>query len=178
MLTIPINYTQLGGSYEILSGAQAGTQVFGQDPLWLAWATDLVNLKGAGDMSQYEFVLHNWTPARFKVGQMIGSSGILMGMALRCIVMSILIRKQDINQCIFSSVGCLSNRCNRTIGVHVYVCCCAIICHLFSDPRGCICDGRYLAIAGPFIWEYRIADSDTVSYQSGSRWRSYQLRVV
>lgn len=41
MLTIPINYTQLGGSYEILSGAQAGTQVFGQDPLWLAWATDL-----------------------------------------------------------------------------------------------------------------------------------------
>ncbi len=82
MLTIPINYTQLGGTYEILSGAQAGTQVFGQDPLWLAWATDLVNLKGAGDMSQYEFVLTNWTPARFKVGQMIGSSGILMGLAL------------------------------------------------------------------------------------------------
>lgn len=82
MLTIPINYTQLGGTYEILSGAQAGTQVFGQDPLWLAWATDLVNLKGAGDLSQYEFVLNNWTPARFKVGQMIGSSGILMGLAL------------------------------------------------------------------------------------------------
>lgn len=81
MLTIPINYTQLGGTYEILSGAQAGTQVFGQDPLWLAWATDLVNLKGAGDMSKYQFVLENWTPARFKVGQMIGSSGILMGMA-------------------------------------------------------------------------------------------------
>ena len=82
MLTIPINYTQLGGTYEILSGAQAGTKVFGQDPLWLAWATDLVNLKGAGDMSKYEFVLTNWTPARFKVGQMIGSSGILMGLAL------------------------------------------------------------------------------------------------
>ena len=82
MLTIPINYTQLGGTYEILSGAQAGTQVFGQDPLWLAWATDLVNLKGARDMSKYQFVLENWTPARFKVGQMIGSSGILMGMAL------------------------------------------------------------------------------------------------
>lgn len=82
MLTIPINYTQLGGTYEILSGAQAGTQVFGQDPLWLAWATDLVNLKGVGDLSQYEFVLNNWTPARFKVGQMIGSSGILMGLAL------------------------------------------------------------------------------------------------
>ena len=82
MLTIPINYTALGGTYEILSGAQAGTKVFGQDPLWLAWATDLVNLKGAGDMSQYQYVLTNWTPARFKVGQMIGSSGILMGMTL------------------------------------------------------------------------------------------------
>ncbi|MBO0475261.1 PTS transporter subunit EIIC [Enterococcus ureasiticus] len=82
MLTIPINYTQLGGTYEILSGAQAGTQVFGQDPLWLAWATDLVNLKGAGDTSQYNYVLANWTPARFKVGQMIGASGILIGMTL------------------------------------------------------------------------------------------------
>ncbi|MGH2140660.1 PTS transporter subunit IIBC, partial [Enterococcus faecalis] len=62
--------------------AQAGTQVFCQDSLWLAWATDLVNLKGAGDMSKYQFLLENWTPARFKVGQMIGSSGILMGMSL------------------------------------------------------------------------------------------------
>lgn len=80
MLTIPINYTQLGGTYTILSGAQAGTQVFGQDPLWLAWATDLVNLRGV-DSAQYEFVLNNWVPARFKVGQMIGASGILMGLA-------------------------------------------------------------------------------------------------
>lgn len=80
MLTIPINYTQLGGTYEILSGAQAGTKVFGQDPLWLAWATDLVNLKDAGDMKQYQYVLENWTPARFKVGQMIGATGTLMGL--------------------------------------------------------------------------------------------------
>lgn len=82
MLTIPMNYTQLGGTYEILTGAQAGSQVFGQDPLWLAWATDLVNLKNGGDMSQYQQVLTQWTPARFKVGQMIGSSGILMGLTL------------------------------------------------------------------------------------------------
>lgn len=82
MLTIPINYTALGGTYEILSGPQAGTHVFGQDPLWLAWATDLVNLKNAGDMSQYHYVLTHWTPARFKVGQMIGATGILMGMTL------------------------------------------------------------------------------------------------
>ena len=82
MLTIPINYTALGGTYEILSGPQAGTHVFGQDPLWLAWATDLVNLKNAGDMSQYHYVLTHWTPARFKVGQMIGATGILMWMTL------------------------------------------------------------------------------------------------
>nr|QYA33139.1 PTS transporter subunit IIBC [Macrococcus sp. 19Msa1099]QYA37952.1 PTS transporter subunit IIBC [Macrococcus caseolyticus]QYA76659.1 PTS transporter subunit IIBC [Macrococcus caseolyticus] len=81
MLTIPINYTQLGGTYEILSGGQAGTKVYGQDPLWLAWATDLVNLNHAGDTAQYHHVLNTFTPARFKVGQMIGSSGILMGLA-------------------------------------------------------------------------------------------------
>lgn len=81
MLTIPINYTQLGGTYEILSGAQAGTIVYGQDPLWLAWATDLVNLNDGSNLDQYGYVLSNWTPARFKVGQMIGSSGTLMGLA-------------------------------------------------------------------------------------------------
>lgn len=81
MLTIPINYTQLGGTYEILSGAQAGTVVYGQDPLWLAWATDLVNLNDGSNLDQYGYILSNWTPARFKVGQMIGASGILMGLA-------------------------------------------------------------------------------------------------
>lgn len=80
MLTIPINYTELGGTYEILTGAQAGAQVVGQDPLWLAWATDLANFNSAGDTQNYQFVMENWIPARFKVGQMIGSSGILMGL--------------------------------------------------------------------------------------------------
>ena len=81
MLTIPINYTPLGGTYEILSGAQQGSVVFGQDPLWLAWVRDLINLDAAGDTSTYQFALENFVPARFKVGQMIGSSGILMGLA-------------------------------------------------------------------------------------------------
>ena len=80
MLTIPMNYTALGGTYEILTGAAKGTQVFGQDPLWLAWVTDLVNLKGT-DANQYQHLLTTVTPARFKVGQMIGSFGILMGVA-------------------------------------------------------------------------------------------------
>ena len=79
MLTIPMNYTALGGTYDILTGAAKGTQVFGQDPLWLAWVTDLVNLKGT-DASHYQQLLDTVHPARFKVGQMIGSFGILMGM--------------------------------------------------------------------------------------------------
>ncbi len=78
MLTIPMNYTALGGTYDILTGAAKGTQVFGQDPLWLAWVTDLVNLKGT-DATQYQHLLDTVHPARFKVGQMIGSFGILMG---------------------------------------------------------------------------------------------------
>ena len=78
MLTIPMNYTALGGTYDVLTGAAKGSQVFGQDPLWLAWVTDLVNLKGT-DATQYQHLLDTVHPARFKVGQMIGSFGILMG---------------------------------------------------------------------------------------------------
>ena len=81
MLTIPINYTQLGGTYEVLTGAAKGTKVLGQEPLWLAWVTDLANLKGAHP-DQYKHLLEAYTPARFKVGQMIGSFGILMGMVV------------------------------------------------------------------------------------------------
>ena len=81
MLTIPMNYTALGGTYEVLTGAAKGSQVFGQDPLWLAWVTDLVNLKGT-DAAQYQHLLDTVHPARFKVGQMIGSFGILMGVVV------------------------------------------------------------------------------------------------
>ncbi len=81
MLTIPMNYTALGGTYDVLTGAAQGTQVFGQDPLWLAWVTDLINFKEAGDTAAYNDLFAAFTPARFKVGQMIGSTGILMGIA-------------------------------------------------------------------------------------------------
>ena len=82
MLTIPINYTAFGGTYTILTGASAGAQVFGQDPLWLAWVTDLINLKSSGDMGAYNNLIATVTPARFKVGQMIGATGLLIGMAV------------------------------------------------------------------------------------------------
>ena len=82
MLTIPMNYTSFGGTYLIQTGANAGTTVFGQDPLWLAWVTDLINLKNAGDTAAYNNLFTTITPARFKVGQMIGSSGLVLGVAL------------------------------------------------------------------------------------------------
>ena len=82
MLTIPMNYTSFGGTYTIATGVNAGSQVFGQDPLWLAWANDLINFKKAGDMAAYNNLLATVIPARFKVGQMIGATGLLLGIAL------------------------------------------------------------------------------------------------
>ena len=82
LLTIPMNYTSFGGEYLIQTGLNAGSMVYGQDPLWLAWITDLINFKDAGDLAAYENLLATVTPARFKVGQMIGATGLLMGIAL------------------------------------------------------------------------------------------------
>ena len=82
MLTIPMNYTSFGGTYIIQTGINSGTTVFGQDPLWFAWISDLINLKNAGNIAEYQQLLTSVTPARFKVGQMIGSSGLLLGVAL------------------------------------------------------------------------------------------------
>lgn len=81
MLTVPMNYTELGGVYTMLTGSGAGQIVAGQDPLWLAWVTDLNNLKAAGDMTAYNNLLTTVTPARFKVGQVILSTASLIGIA-------------------------------------------------------------------------------------------------
>ena len=81
MLTVPVNYTELGGVYTIMTGTAAGTTVAGQDPLWFAWITDLINLKAAGDMDAYNNLLNTVTPARFKCGQVILSTASLIGVA-------------------------------------------------------------------------------------------------
>ncbi|WP_209739420.1 PTS transporter subunit IIBC [Clostridium tertium] len=81
MLTVPVNYTELGGVYQILTGPSAGTLVAGQDPLWLAWIGDLINLKDAGNIIEYNTLLTSIVPARFKAGQVILSSASLLGIA-------------------------------------------------------------------------------------------------
>jgi len=82
MLTVPMNYTELGGTYTILTGDKAGQIVAGQDPLWLAWVTDLNNLLEAGNTAAYNALLAEVVPARFKVGQVITSTASLIGIAL------------------------------------------------------------------------------------------------
>lgn len=82
MITVPMNYTELGGTYKILTGNKIGQIVSGQDPLWLAWITDLNNLKSSGDMTGYQNLLNTVHPARFKVGQVITSTASLIGAAL------------------------------------------------------------------------------------------------
>ncbi|WP_294405369.1 PTS transporter subunit IIBC [uncultured Clostridium sp.] len=81
MLTIPVNYTELGGVYTIFTGSNAGNVIAGQDPLWFAWISDLINLKNAGDIDAYNNLLATVTPARFKFGQVILSSASLIGAA-------------------------------------------------------------------------------------------------
>ena len=76
-----MNYTELGGTYTILTGSSAGQTVAGQDPLWLAWIADLNNFLAAGDTVSYNQLLNDVTPARFKVGQMILSCAALLGIA-------------------------------------------------------------------------------------------------
>jgi len=82
MLTIPMNYTELGGTYQLLTGSEAGSIIAGQDPIWLAWITDLNNLKAAGDMETYKELISSVVPARFKAGQVILSTASLLGFSL------------------------------------------------------------------------------------------------
>ncbi|MDX8336021.1 MULTISPECIES: PTS transporter subunit IIBC [Cetobacterium] len=82
MLTIPMNYTELGGTYQVLTGTAVGSTIAGQDPIWLAWITDLNNLKTAGNIEGYKNLLETVVPARFKAGQVILSTASLLGIGL------------------------------------------------------------------------------------------------
>ncbi|MFR6181621.1 MAG: hypothetical protein ACLUKH_24235 [Flavonifractor plautii] len=121
MLTIPMNYTSFGGTYTILTGVNAGSQVFGQDPLWLAWATDLINLKDAGDMAGYQNLLATITPARFKVGQMIGATGLLLGIALAMYRRVDPDKRRNYRSMFISTVLAVFLQVSRASGIHVYV---------------------------------------------------------
>lgn len=79
LLSVPINYTALGGAYTIVSGISKGTMVYGQDPMWLAWVSDLSNLNTNAQVANYTNLLYSIVPGKFKIGQMLSSTGLLMG---------------------------------------------------------------------------------------------------
>ncbi|AFS71805.1 PTS transporter subunit IIBC [Exiguobacterium antarcticum] len=104
MLTVPMNYTELGGTYKILTGAAQGSTVAGQDPLWLAWITDLVNLKQAGNTQGYNDLINSVVPARFKEGQVVTSLASLIGVAV-AMYMSVDEDKKKAYKPVFLSAG-------------------------------------------------------------------------
>jgi len=104
MLTVPMNYTELGGTYKILTGGSAGSTVAGQDPLWLAWVTDLVNLKASGNTQGYNDLLNSVVPARFKEGQVVTSLASLIGAAV-AMYMSVDADKKKAYKPVFLSAG-------------------------------------------------------------------------
>ncbi|WP_434336382.1 PTS transporter subunit EIIC [Mycoplasma capricolum] len=118
MITIPMNYSQLGGNVDFTNSSQFNNtneqnakiiadffsslsnkealKAQGQEKIWLSWITALGNVKsgwtdyaanhsnvsGLSMQQAYEIVLDSVVPVRFKVGQMITSSGSLVGAGL------------------------------------------------------------------------------------------------
>ena len=120
----------------------AGSQVFGQDPLWLAWANDLINFKKAGDMAAYNNLLATVTPAHFKVGQMISATGLLLGITGH-VPPWMPTSAKITNHVHFHRAGCVPHRCDQAAGVHVHVLRHAAV-HEYTPSCGlCLYHSRY-----------------------------------
>jgi PTS system glucose-specific IIC component len=74
MVTIPINYSEVGGVYKSIYDGTVGA---GQDPAFRVWASDLI--KAAKDPETQKMVMTSYMPGRFKIGQMITGFGSLIG---------------------------------------------------------------------------------------------------
>lgn len=68
LLTIPMNYTALGGEY---TGICTANTAQGQELIWYAWIDDLSCAINNGSQDMYNQVLVATVPARFKVGQVL-----------------------------------------------------------------------------------------------------------
>ena len=153
MLTIPMNYTSFGGTYTIATGVNAGSQVFGQDPLWLAWATDLINFKNAaGDMEAYTNLLTTVTPARFKVGQMIGATGLLLGIAVAMYRRVDADKRQNYRSMFVSTVLAVFLTGVTEPLEFMFMFCALPLYVLYAVLQGmCLCHGRCDPSAPPFL---------------------------
>lgn len=130
-------------------------------------------------MSQYEFVLHNWTPARFKVGQMIGSSGILMGMAFAMYRNVDPDKKARYKSMYFSAALAVFLTGVTEPLEFMFMFAAVPLYVIYSVIQGvAFAMADILPLRVHSFGNIELLTPDTVSYQSGSRWRSYQLRVV
>lgn len=170
MLTIPMNYTSFGGTYTIATGVNAGSQVFGQDPLWLAWATDLINFKNAGDMDAYTQLLTTVTPARFKVGQMIGATGLLLGIALAMYRRVDADKRQNYRSMFVSTVLAVFLTGVTEPLEFMFMFCALPLYVVYAVLQGCaFAMGRCDPPASPFLWKPGIhyPYSDVLKSRSG-----------
>lgn len=74
MITIPINYSEVGGAYTSIFDGTVGA---GQDLAFRVWASDMI--KAAGDPTLQGKIMDAYVPGRFKVGQIITAMGSLIG---------------------------------------------------------------------------------------------------
>ena len=74
MITIPINYSEVGGVYKSIFDGTVGA---GQDLAFRVWVSDMI--KAAGDPATQQKIMDSYVPGRFKVGQIITALGSLIG---------------------------------------------------------------------------------------------------
>ncbi|MBN2838100.1 MAG: PTS transporter subunit EIIC [Fusobacteriaceae bacterium] len=74
MITIPINYSEVGGAYTSIFDGTVGA---GQDLAFRVWVSDMI--KAAGNFDLQNQIMKAYVPGRFKVGQIITGMGSLIG---------------------------------------------------------------------------------------------------
>lgn len=74
MITIPINYSEMGGIYTSIYDGTVGA---GQDLAFRVWVSDLIKAAGNSDMQNK--IMESYIPGRFKIGQIITAMGSLIG---------------------------------------------------------------------------------------------------
>lgn len=74
MITIPINYSEVGGIYTSIFDGTVGA---GQDLAFRVWVSDMIKASGNADIQKQ--IMDSYVPGRFKVGQIITAMGSLIG---------------------------------------------------------------------------------------------------
>ena len=144
MLTIPMNYTSFGGTYTILTGANAGTQVFGQDGSdqlkgrrRYGGIPALTDNRDSCPLQSRTDDRRDRTASRYRPGHVPESRAC---------------KKETVQIHLFLYGGCcLLNRCYGAVGVYVHVRGTAIIRDLRRVTGMHLCHGGYHRPAVTFL---------------------------